>query len=30
VAVPAFLLCLLELRRIWSAPSPEKTGAAAA
>jgi signal peptidase len=30
VAVPAFLLCLLELRRIWTAPTPEKTGAAAA
>jgi signal peptidase len=30
VALPAFLLCLLELRRIWTAPTPEETGAAAA
>jgi hypothetical protein len=30
VAAPALLLCLLELRRIWTAPTPEKTGAAAA
>jgi signal peptidase len=30
VAIPALLLCLLELRRIWGAPSPEETRAAAA
>jgi signal peptidase len=30
VAVPALLLCLLELRRIWSAPGPEESHAAAA
>jgi len=30
VALPALLLCLIELRRIWAAAAPEESGAAAA
>jgi signal peptidase len=30
VAIPALLLCALELRRIWAMPAKEKSGAAAA
>lgn len=30
VAIPAMLLCLLELRRIWNAPDKEETSVAAA